>query len=162
MTVRLNLGAGADRRDGFISVDLREDVADVVCDVRKLEMYADGEIDEVLALDLIEHFPETETVAILAEWARVLRPGGQLTVKCPNMVALSEAILAYDRAGKHGVVACLIRNVVGGHRWGQDGCLDTHHTNFTPALIQGALEAAGFEVLSNDLALNQTILARKL
>jgi SAM-dependent methyltransferase len=161
VTLRLNLGAGDDRRDGYVSVDLREDVADVVCDVRKLERWADGEVDEILALDLLEHFPATETAAILEEWARVLRPGGTLTVKCPNMLALSHEIVANDHAGNTRLVGFLIRNVMGGHRFGPDGCLDTHHTNFTPALIQVALETAGFEVLSNDVALNMTISARK-
>lgn len=161
MTLRLNLGCGNDRRDGWINVDLREDVADVVCDVRKLEGYADGEVDEILAEDILEHFPETETADILAEWARVLRPDGTLTVKTPNLLALADAIAAYARAGKHGAVACLIRNVYGGHRWGPDGAWDTHHTGWVPAQLHDALVCVGFEVLSDDEALNHTVACRR-
>jgi ubiquinone/menaquinone biosynthesis C-methylase UbiE len=159
--IRLNLGAGDDRREGFLSVDLRPEVADVVCDVRKLEHWGDGSVDEILAEDILEHFPQTETAAILVEWARVLRLGGLLTVKCPNMYQLSRAIIAYTDLGRNQVVVDLIRNVMGGHRWGPEGSWDTHHWNFTPTTLQGALEAAGFEVLSNDGALNMTTVARK-
>jgi ubiquinone/menaquinone biosynthesis C-methylase UbiE len=162
MTIRLNLGSGDDRREGYVNVDLRPEVADVVCDVKKLEHWGDATVDAIVAEDLLEHFPTTETNAILEEWARALRPGGTLTVKVPNMLALAEAITAYTRAGKDEAVRCLIRNVMGGHRWGPDGAWDTHHTNFTPALIQVALEAAGYEVLSNDMALNMRLTARRV
>ena len=162
MTARLNLGAGDDRRDGFVSVDLRDDVADVVCDVRKLEHWGDASVDEIVAEDLLEHFPAGETNAILEEWARALRPGGLLTVKVPNMLALSEAIAAYAKAGKLGAVACLVRNVYGGHRFGPDGIWDTHHTGWVPAQLHDALTMAGFEVLSDDGALNNRVVARRV
>jgi ubiquinone/menaquinone biosynthesis C-methylase UbiE len=162
MTVRLNLGAGDARRDGFVSVDLREDIADVVCDVRKLEGYADGEVDEILALDLLEHLPASETADVLAEWRRVLRPGGLLTVKCPNMYQLARAIVAYTDLGRLDTVNDLIRNVMGGHKFGPEGAWDTHHWNFVPATLQAVLEAAGFEVLSNDGGLNMKVVARRV
>jgi ubiquinone/menaquinone biosynthesis C-methylase UbiE len=160
--IRLNLGSGDDRRDGFVSVDLREDVADVVCDVRKLEMWADEEVDEILALDLLEHLPESETADVLAEWARVLRPGGTLTVKVPNLYQLARAIVAYTDLGRLDTVNDLVRNVMGGHKFGPEGCLDTHHWNFVPATLQAALEAAGFEVASNDGGLNMKVVARRV
>lgn len=160
--VRLNLGCGDDRREGFVNVDLRSDVADVVCDVRKLEHWADASVDEIVAEDLLEHFPEHETVAILDEWARALRPGGLLTVKVPNLLGLAEAISAYTQAEKYGAVACLIRNVYGGHRFGPDGAWDTHHTGWVPAQLHDVLTMAGFEVLSDDGALNNRVVARRV
>lgn len=162
MTVRLNLGSGDDRRDGYVSVDLREDVADVVCDVRKLEHWGDATVDEILAEDLLEHFPADETVPILEEWARALKPGGALTVKVPNMLALADAISAYARAEKFGAVACLLRNVYGGHRWGPDGAWDTHHTGWVPVQLHDMLAMAGFEVLSDDGAINNRVVARRV
>jgi SAM-dependent methyltransferase len=162
VTLRLNLGCGNDRREGYVNVDLRDDVADVVCDVRKLEHWGDATVDEIVAEDVLEHFAATETVAILEEWARALRPGGTLTVKVPNMLALADAISAYTRAGKFGAVACLIRNVYGGHRFGPDGAWDTHHHGWVPVQLQDVLTMAGFEVLSNDMALNMRLMARRV
>lgn len=162
MTVRLNLGCGNDRRDGYVNVDLRDDVADMVCDVRKLEMWGDATVDEIVAEDLLEHFAETETNAILEEWARALRPGGTLTVKVPNMLALADAISAYTRAEKYGAVSCLLRNVYGGHRFGPDGAWDTHHTGWVPVQLHDVLTMAGFEVLSDDGAMNNRVVARRV
>lgn len=162
MDVKLNLGAGDDRRDGYVNVDLRADVADVVCDVRKLEHWGDATVDEILAEDLLEHFPAGETNVILEEWARALKPGGTLTVKVPNLYQLSRAIVAYTDVGQFGAVATLVRNLMGGHRWGPDGAWDTHHWNFVPETLAVALEAAGFEVLSNDGELNMRVVARRV
>lgn len=159
--LRLNLGAGDNRQEGYVSVDLREDVADVVCDVRKLEGYADGEVDEILAEDLLEHFPADQTADLLEEWARVLKPGGLLTVKVPNLYLLARNIVAYTDLGRLDAVACLVRNVYGGHRYGPDGAWDAHHTGWVPAQLHDVLTLAGFEVLSDDGALNNRVIARK-
>ena len=45
---------------------------------------ADGSVDLVLALDLIEHVPEP--AAVLGEIARVLRPGGTVILSVPSTV----------------------------------------------------------------------------
>ena len=49
--------------------------------------FASGTFATVLAAEVIEHVFDTERV--LAELARVLRPGGWLVVTTPNLVALS-------------------------------------------------------------------------
>jgi SAM-dependent methyltransferase len=162
VTVRLNLGAGDDRRPDWISVDLRPEVADVVCDVRKLEHWADGEVDEILAEDILEHFPADQTADLLAEWHRVLRPGGLLTVKVPNLFQLARAIVAYTDLGRYEVVTALVCNIYGGHKWGPEGSLDCHHTGWVPAQLHAVLVDAGFEVLSDDGALNNRVVARRV
>ena len=91
--VRLNLGSGDDpRQPGWVHVDLRPEVADVVCDASDLSFVADGEADEVRAFDLIEHFPQARIQDVLAEWWRVLKPGAKLSVRVPNMTRLCEWI----------------------------------------------------------------------
>lgn len=154
--MKLNLAAGDDRRDGFVSVDWREDVADVVCDVAKLEHWADGSVDELLALDILEHFPVFSTFDVLTEWRRVLVEGGRLTVRVPNMERLARALL--DGSSPDLVV----RNIYGGHRFGPDGMWDAHHTGWTPETLRRDLEAAGFDVWSNDEALNMTVECTKV
>lgn len=153
--MRLNLGCGDDRRDGWVNVDFRSEVADVVCDVTGLP-FEDETADEVLASDIAEHFPRQRLPDVFAEWRRVLLPGGTLTLRVPNLLKLSEAIVRRpDRADS------LIENVYGGHRWGPDGAWDTHHWGWTPQTLDRDLAACGFEVVSNDLASNMTVVARK-
>lgn len=153
--MRLNLGCGEDIRPGWFNIDLRSDCgADIVQDVTKLP-FDDGEVDEILALDLLEHFPAFRTQDILAEWRRVLRPSGTLTIKVPNLQALCEALLARTHPDM------IVRNIYGGHRWGPDGAWDAHHTGWTPTTICRDLTVAGFKILGNDGALNMTVKAAK-
>lgn len=148
--MRLNLGSGDDRREGYINVDLREDVADVVASVDRLP-FPDRCSEEVLALDLLEHFPVFRTADLLDEWHRVLVPGGRLVVKVPNIFELSRYIVE----GRSPEL--LIRNIYGGHRWGPDGAYDTHHTGWTPDTLANTLTANGFRVLANHGGLNMQV-----
>lgn len=154
--VKLNLGAGDLRVPGFLGVDLREDVADVVADVTDLP-YADDSVEEILAFDLLEHFPADRTQQILAEWRRVLITGGWLTLKVPNLQALGQLI--HDDGES---TTTFIENVYGGHRFGPEGAWDTHHAGWTPRLLQDELALAGFRVIANDLKINMTAKAQKM
>jgi SAM-dependent methyltransferase len=152
--VRLNLGCGDDYREGYVNIDVRTDCgADEIADATLLP-YADGVADEVLALDLLEHFPAARTAQVLAEWRRVLRPGGMLTVRVPNVEGLAGRLLRRPEQAR-----LIVENLYGGHRWGPDGMWDAHHTGWTPRMLDEDLGAAGFDVLSNDLLANMTVKA---
>ncbi len=58
-----------------------------ICDVRKLEAFADGSLDGVWSLGVIEHFEEGFDV-ILAEMNRVTRIGGYAFVTVPSLSPL--------------------------------------------------------------------------
>lgn len=154
--MRLNLASGDDYREGYVNIDLRTDCrTDVCADVTKLP-YEDGEVDEILALDILEHFPVFRSLPILREWHRVLRVGGTLTLKVPNLKELCEALL--QRAHPD----LIVRNIYGGHRWGPDGSWDAHHTGWTPTMLHRDLELAGFRPLRCDQGLNMTVVAERV
>lgn len=152
--LRLNVGAGDDRRPGFISVDLREDVADVVAPADALP-FPDGSAAEVLALDILEHVPSFRTQGLLREWHRVLAPGGRLTCRVPNLAVLGLLLARGEN------LAQVIENVYGGHRWGPEGAYDAHHHGFTPATFVQELSRAGFAVHDLDNLPNMTAVAVK-
>jgi predicted SAM-dependent methyltransferase len=151
--VKLNLGSGDDRREGYVNVDLRDGVADTVCDVRQLP-FDDESVEEVLAFDILEHLSPNSTMRALQEWHRVLAPGGTLVVKVPNMRMLCDWVANGYRTS--------LTNIYGGHRWGPEGSWDAHHTGWTSEMLQDVLAIAGFDQLSNDGALNMTIVAKKV
>ena len=68
-----------------INVDIRplKDV-DVVCDVRYLP-FKDEFFERILASDVIEHFPISETDELLKEWSRVLKIGGHIKFRTPSL-----------------------------------------------------------------------------
>ncbi len=86
----VNVGCGVVRRfesacpGRFLATDLRVlPTVDFTSDASALPL-ADGSVDLVLALELIEHVPEPATV--LREIARVLRPGGTVILSVPSTV----------------------------------------------------------------------------
>lgn len=150
--MKVNLGAGDDQRAGYLSVDLRPEVAEVVADVRRLP-FADGSVSEVLALDVLEHFWRDQTMLILAEWRRVLRPDGLLVLRVPNLAELGA------RAARGMDLANVIQNIYGGHRCGPGGSWDTHHWGWTPATLTLDLAQARFRVVDSDREPNMTFRA---
>lgn len=51
-------------------------------DATKLHWFRDGVLDYVYSSHLLEDFPDTE--GVLREWLRVLKPGGNLIIFCPD------------------------------------------------------------------------------
>ena len=82
---KLNLGCGADIRQGFINVDCREvEGVDLVADVGNLEPIEN--VGYILAYDIIEHFPQAETKDVLQGWIDLLPSGGTLDLRCPDVI----------------------------------------------------------------------------
>lgn len=90
MEVSLNIGCGAQiLKDiaGFkcINVDIRPlKGVDIVCDVRYLP-FPDKSFERILASDIIEHFPLSETENLLKEWSRVLKIDGHVKFRTPSL-----------------------------------------------------------------------------
>jgi len=94
--MKLNLASHGDNREGFINVDFDHPTADIKADVSALPFQNDT-ADVILAYHILEHFrsggyeshlsnplnPKTAMDA-LAEWRRVLKPGGTLEIKVPD------------------------------------------------------------------------------
>ena len=81
---KLNLGAGEDRREGYINVDWN-DLAkpDVNHDLNKLPYpFDDNTFDEIFASHILEHLDKP--FLIMKEFHRLLKPGGKLILKVPH------------------------------------------------------------------------------
>ncbi len=86
----VNVGCGVVRRfepvgaSRYLATDLRQlPNVDFASDASALPM-ADQSVDVVLSLELLEHVPDPNSV--LAEIARVLKPGGTVMVSVPSTV----------------------------------------------------------------------------
>lgn len=161
--LRLNLGCGHDVREHFVNIDLYSDDPRVVgMDVRNLQL-PDACADLVLASDVLEHFSHRETAMVLAEWARVLKPGGELVIRCPS---LRLQIKAYSSGVWDADIASYM--IFGG----QTNPGDYHCIGFDERSIHRHLEGAGFTVTSFEevdtpqdkgfINLNMTVRAKRV
>lgn len=81
--VKLNLGCGRVRWPEWVNVDTLEG-SDLQCDITKLP-YADGTVDAIAAIHVIEHFYAWEAPSVLAHWHNMLKPDGELILELPCM-----------------------------------------------------------------------------
>ena len=97
--IKLNLGCGHKLLAGFVNVDLGDNWADkkpdVEADVTKPLPFPDNYADEVHAYHLFENLNRWESPDILADWVRVLKPGGLLVLEMP---CLDKIVALYAHA----------------------------------------------------------------
>jgi SAM-dependent methyltransferase len=92
--MRLNIGCGSRRLPGYTGVDaVTRSGADIVAPANLIPL-PDGCADEILAVHLWEHFYLWECDGVIAEWRRLLKPGGQLVLELPNLRKCCENLLA--------------------------------------------------------------------
>lgn len=132
--IRLNIGAGNKRIDGWLSIDLAGD-PDIVADVKQIPV-PDGYADEAMAIHVFEHLYRWEAQPALKEWRRVLKPGGLLILELPDLTKCCHAVLAgaSERMSIWGL-------------YGDPGYqepLMVHKWGWTAEELRGELRAAGF------------------
>ncbi|SPD74740.1 hypothetical protein PITCH_A330005 [uncultured Desulfobacterium sp.] len=158
----LNLGCGKDIREGFVNIDLFSDDSRVVgMDVRKLSL-PDNCADRILASDILEHFSHREIDAVLSEWVRILKPGGEIILRCPSLYLQIKAYI--NRVWDADTASFMIFG-------GQSNPGDYHCIGFDEESIKRHLMKAGLEVSLFDevdtpqnnrfINLNMNIRARK-
>lgn len=90
--MKLNLGAGDSKIDGFTSVDLYDPAADVMADICELPFPNDS-VDEIVAYQVVEHIPYQKSAQMFEEMYRVLKPGGIATFETPDVDIICKNIL---------------------------------------------------------------------
>lgn len=145
---KLNLGCGDKILDGYVNVDIVEsrlgNKADVVCDIRKLTIFEDNSVDEVLSVHVIEHFWRWEVPDILKEWTRVLKSGGRMVIECPNILTACEEILKDPIKGTSNNPKFAHRGMwilYGDPRW-QDPLM-MHKWGYSPVTLAAVMHDAG-------------------
>jgi hypothetical protein len=138
---RLNLGAGFDRRPGYVNVDRHAfHGPDLVGDVRRLPTLPSGHFEEAVAQDVLEHLERADVPVALREWRRLLAPGGRLWLRVPDLPSLLAELNATDDPdAQRGVIHRLFGTQA------YDG--DFHLAGFTDVTLCDELLAAGFAAI---------------
>lgn len=98
MSIKLNLGCWHRYIPGFVHVDLCDmPHIDYKTSIDRLPMFAEGSVDLIYSSHSLEYFDRIEAEKVLAEWRRVLRPGGTLRLAVPDFDKLVEV---YRKSGE--------------------------------------------------------------
>ena len=80
----MNLGPWLWYIDGYINVDIDPSVkADLHCDALNLP-FEENSVNSVICGHLLEHVHPKDTDRALAHWAKILKPGGTITITVPD------------------------------------------------------------------------------
>jgi hypothetical protein len=124
--IKLDLGAGKISPPGFVPVG-----RDHGSEIFPLA-YADGSVSEIRCSHALEHFPHSQTDAVIKDWVRCLKKGGKLKIAVPDFKKIAEGYLAGD-AQPHELY------MMGG----QVDKNDFHHSMFDREKLRTLLAGAG-------------------
>jgi hypothetical protein len=83
--LKLDLGCGKHKKEGFLGVDQRAfEGVDMVTDLKTVWPWADGSVEEIHMSHVLEHFTGPERVHIFNEMYRVLVKDGKATITTPH------------------------------------------------------------------------------
>jgi predicted SAM-dependent methyltransferase len=96
--IKLDLGAGEKSPDGFTPLG----------NVNGTSIFplphSDGSVSVIRASHVLEHFPHGQIAAVLKDWVRALKPGGELRIAVPNFEWIAENYVAGQPINTQGYV----------------------------------------------------------
>jgi len=174
--INIELGGGIfptklreENQDEFINLDvLSWPCVDVVTDFKNSLPLPDETIRHIFSREMIEHLPYNALPELLKECFRVLKPGGELYVCCPDFEA---AMNLYDKkcdcivngGANPDCLCCHGRAIISERYWkvnllgeqndyGDGGANDTHKNQITFSYLKSLLENVGFQNIERDLS----------
>jgi len=114
----LNIGSGDQKIPGYINVDPHNPNSDAPWFAHQLPL-RDCSVAMIKSYQTIEHFDHEQFPEILREWFRVLKPGGELHMNTPDIIASCK--LVAEHANQPWMLARIFGNQSHGgqfHRWG--------------------------------------------
>ncbi len=131
----LDIGSGPWPKQDYEAVDPYEPDArvDFRCNMWDLP-YSDGSVEAIWSSHALEHVPKAKVVPTLAEWHRVLQPGGLLQLEVPDLLWVCRNFL------EHPVADWNMDTIFGAQT--RDG--EYHQTGFTIEILGDYLVATGF------------------
>lgn len=166
MPTFLHIGCGRKRKDqttrGFNipewteqRFDIDETVnPDIVGTMTDMSAVPDASADAIFSSHNIEHLYPHEVPKALAEFRRVLKPGGFAVITCPDLQSVC-ALVAEDKlteaayTAPAGPIAPI--DILYGFRpsMAQGNLFMAHRCGFTEKVLIGTLKAAGFAMIAS-------------
>lgn len=145
--MKLALGGGRKRREGWINVDIKKyPEVDVVLDIRNLKKkFAKESVDEILMEHIIEHFTYNEARKLLKDCFDLLKKDGKIIIFCPDLMKVIPAWL-HDEDGKRDrfLTTCLYGNQWDYYDNKPDDLYEVHRSGWYDKTLASELYKIGF------------------
>lgn len=136
--LRLNVGCGNRRKEGYLNVDKYDSGADRIMPADVLQ-FSTETVDEIYSSHMLEHVSKFEVSKILTEWNRVLKVGGKLELEIPDLEWVCRNWLSKPDRERWGFYLDTIFGLEV-----NEG--EFHKTGFTKERIRWLLTSMGFAV----------------
>ena len=161
--LRLHIGCGDNPLPGWVNIDRIARAAGVTADIDVTQLtFADASVDAVLAEHVFEHFSFDEEGKVWHEMARVLRPGGTLTVEVPDFEWVCATFLAAKDEWRTFYIVGHPEHYAGcgralDQRWGilqtmffgnQNGAGQFHRSAYTEGKLRAIAAALEFQAIA--------------
>lgn len=147
--VKLNIGCGRDKLEGYIGVDKYDESADINEDFFEVEIPNDS-VDEILASHLIEHIPHHRGPELFKKWFDNLKPNGKLIMELPDLEGLCKAFVeTEDDKERYWLTVCMYGVAHGEEIPSEDviknGTKSPHLWGYYPKVISEILTEIGYK-----------------
>ena len=137
--VRLHLGSGDRHWPGWLNIDVVGD-PDILSDVRKINL-DDECADEISAIHLFEHIERKDVLSTVAEWKRLLKHNGTISLEMP---CLDHVMDLWNQGHRS-------QSAIGRALFGIDEPPTMrHHWCYSKQEIVDLLERSGFEDIKHE------------
>lgn len=151
--LRLHLGCGEVRLEGYINIDFppsehtvqRTIAADVFADILHLQFRA-GSVDEIRLHHVFEHFDRPTALALLSRWQGWLKVGGELVIETPDLDACTR--LLRSRRYSYHQKQVVLRHLFGSH----EAAWAVHWDGWYEEKYRRVLELLGYHRLRFEFA----------
>jgi SAM-dependent methyltransferase len=134
--MKLHLGCGTKKLEGFINIDIRPEVTpDIIDDISLLNEIEDNSVDLIYCCHVLEHFGRHEYMNVLKLWAKKLKDGGRLRISVPDIDVAARLI--YEKKYP-------LRKMWGMFYGGQTYNENYHYVGFNFETLQEDLKELGF------------------
>lgn len=138
--LRLHVGSGTERLDGWINIDLQPLVeVDVAADVTRTFPYSG--VERIFAEHFLEHLALDDALEFLVRCREALAPGGRIRLSTPNLDWVWSTQYGLDTESSHSRQKQALGLNRGFYAWG-------HRFLWNREILTAALQAAGFVELS--------------
>jgi predicted SAM-dependent methyltransferase len=137
--LKLHLGCGKRLLPGFVHVDLADfPHIEHRRGVDQLDIFENGAAALIYASHVLEYFDRQEARRLLAEWRRVLGPGGVLRLAVPDFAALAEVY------SEHRNLDLILGPLYGRMEIAGSGTVIYHKTVYEFESLKNLLQECGF------------------